>query len=289
MCRLALLFTCRQGKETHATYAQSLLAGRWAGGGQSKPRFGFRGATGRTFLPLGRPGELCRTLRDALRPRRPAYHPDSDFAAALLRGRAVGAPEAVSRNCPGRFAGAALGTLAGFRMAPLSPGGRRVGLPSPRASAPLPRGSPFAGALQGPAGHSPPGGRALSARRRPRPAPRGDSPGPRPLPPTPGAGAGRGGDGDWAAARGRVLGREARRPLSFSAPAPPPPPPSLLAPAAAAEVGALAGPPRLLPQPGPSPSAAPPPLAAAASLLPPPSRSFPERPAGRERGGCEEA
>lgn len=135
----------------------------------------------------------------------------------------------------------------------------------------------------------PPGGRALSARRRPRPAPRGDSPGPRPLPPTPGAGAGRGGDGDWAAARGRVLGREARRPLSFSAPAPPPPPPSLLAPAAAAEVGALAGPPRLLPQPGPSPSAAPPPLAAAASLLPPPSRSFPERPAGRERGGCEEA
>lgn len=170
---------------------------------------------------------------------------------------------------------------------PRRPQGRAPKPPGLRPSSP---GIPFRRRPPGPSWTLPPGRPGLVRPPPPPPRPARNSPGPRPLPPTPGAGAGRGGDGDWAAARGRVLGREARRPLSFSAPAPPPPPPSLLAPAAAAaEVGALAGPPRLLPQPGPSPSAAPPPLAAAASLLPPPSRSFPERPAGRERGGCEEA
>lgn len=183
------------------------------------------------------------------------------------------------------------GPLAGFRETPPPPRGRSDRLPRPRASAP-PLGDPLSPTPSRP-------GRTLPPEAGPRPPAHASPPAGRPAPraapgepraPTPPPGrrprAGRGGDGDWAAARGRVLGREARQPLSFSAPAPLSPR-CLLAPAAA-EVGALASPPLpLLPPPPPPPGDPLPSLPRPLLSLPPPlsspSSSFPERTAGPAR------
>ncbi|XP_044781383.1 LHFPL tetraspan subfamily member 2 protein isoform X2 [Bubalus bubalis] len=137
---------------------------------------------------------------------------------------------------------------------PPPPDGRRHRAPRPRGLRPSSRGSPCAHTLRGPAGHS-----AQEAGPRPSAPPHaGRAPGPT----LPGRrpGAGLGGEGDWAAARGRALGREARRPPPLSAPAPPSPP-SLLAPRRPRS--ALSPRRRRLPRPGPSPSRPRP-------LLPPP-------------------
>lgn len=262
-------------------------------------RFGFSRTSGWTFFPLGPPpGEPLRALPSTLSAERVrALTPDSDFAVPRLPGRAVRAlraPKTISRNCARRFPRAARGTLAGLRETLPPPGGRRDRLPGPRASAP-PLGDPLSPTPSRAPQDTPPGGRASSARplrvpgRPPRPARRaGRAPGPDPSPrrrPR----AGRGGDGDWAAARGRVLGREARRPLSFSAPAPLSPS-CVLAPAAA-EVGALSSPPLLPPPPPPLPGdplpslnrplLSPPPLLS--SPLPPPPPSPSGRPGQRKR------
>lgn len=207
------------------------------------------------------------------------------WAARILR-----APEAVSRNCPRSFPGAARGSSAGFQEAPTPPGGRSDPLPGPGACAPPPGDplSPAASPAASPAPQDtplrrpgllvppPPPPRPRPSRPAPRGAP-GEPRAPTPPPERPARERDGGGDGDWAAARGRILDREARPPLSFSAPAPLSPP-SLLAPPAAAEVGALASSPP--PTRGPSPllsPPSPPPLAA--------SSSFPERLAERRRNG----
>lgn len=99
-----------------------------------------------------------------------------------------------------------------------------TGAGPPQAPGPRPawRGSPCAH-TPGPRGTPRPGGRASAACPGPTPgAPRPD------LPRTP-AGSGLG-EGDWAAARGRALGGEARRPPPPLRPCPSVPSPSLRAP-----------------------------------------------------------
>ncbi|XP_053077700.1 uncharacterized protein LOC113593201 [Acinonyx jubatus] len=154
----------------------------------------------------------------------------------------AGAPETVSRNCPPK---------------------------APRRGSGVPRRIP--------------GGAAAAATRRPPAAPPrpraapGEPRAPTPPPGHPAQERDPGGEGDWAAARCRVLGREARRPLSFSAPAPLSPS-SSLAPPAAAEFGTLASPP-----PPPGDPLLSPPLPRPLLPPPPPSRS------GWLRGGVTES
>lgn len=169
----------------------------------------------------------------------------------------------------------------------MTPGGLSDGLPGLH---PSPRGSPFAHTLPGlqdtplqrPGLVRPP-----AAPARPR---AGGAPDPDPSPGRPARERDQGGDGDWAAARGRVLGGETRRPLSFSAPAPLSPPSELARrrPRSALSPRLFLLPyPRTLSPPLPRPLLSPPPPRSALSS------SSPELPAGpREswlRGGVTES
>lgn len=183
------------------------------------------------------------------------------------------------------FPGETLGTLAEFREAP--PDGRSDQLPGPRVPVPPP-GDPLSLTPSGFPQHTPLRRPSLV---RPPPAPR-PAPGEPRAPTPPPARSARepdgGGDGDWAAARGRVLGGEAWRPLSFSAPAPLSPP-SVLArrrPRSALSPRLL-----LLPHPWTLSPPLPHPLLSSPPPLSPPS-AFPELPAGPERwlrGGVTES
>ncbi|XP_032193805.1 basic proline-rich protein-like [Mustela erminea] len=247
-------------------------------------RLGFRGLAGRPFSRSGPGLGSCCGRSRARAPRKESglsppspTSPLTAWAVCILGAPEL--PETAPQGSPKR----AGGLSEGFQEAP--PGGRSDPLPSPRASAPPP-GDPLSPTaslapqdtpLRRPGLVVPPP--PPPRPRPPRPAPRqapGEPRAPTPPPERPARERDGGGDGDWAAARGRVLGREAPRLLSFSAPAPLSPP-SLIAPPAAAEVGALASSPPPAGDPLLSPPL-PPPLAAASSPLP-------ERLAARRRNG----
>lgn len=248
-------------------------------------RLRFRGLAGPPFSRSGPGlGAASGAPGPALRGRSLAYHPPSPtspltaWAVCILSAPEL--PETAPQGSP-KPAGV---LSAGFQEAPPPPGGRSDPLPSPRASAPPP-GDPLSPTaslapqdtpLRRPGLVVPPP--PPPRPRPPRPAPRqapGEPGAPTPPPERPARKRDWGGDGDWAAAWGRVLGREAPRLLSFSAPAPLSP--SLIAPPAAAEVGALASSPPPAGDPLLSPPL-PPPLAAASS-------SLSERLAARRRNG----
>lgn len=172
------------------------------------------------------------------------------------------------------------GDPRGLREAPSPPGGRSDPLPGSRASAPPP-GDPLSPTPSRAPQDTPlrrPG--LVCPPPAPRPAP-GEPGAPTPPPGRPAPEPDAGGDGDWAAARGRVLGGEARRPLSFSAPAPLSPP-SVLAPRRPRS--ALS--PRLLLLPHPWTHSLPFPRPLLSSLLPPPPpRSCPRTRERWLRGG----
>lgn len=186
-------------------------------------------------------------------PRASRLTPDSAVPRLLRPGG--GRPPDSWRRFSETAPGAPRAQLGGPSPAsPPPPDGRRHRAPRPRGLLPSSRGSPCAHTPGAPRDTPP---RRPGFGRPPRPTP--GEPRARPLPGRR-PGAGLGGEGDWAAARGRALGREARRPPPLSAPAPPSPP-SLLAPRRPRS--ALSPRRRRLPRPGPSPSRPRP-------LLPPP-------------------
>lgn len=146
--------------------------------------FGFPRTTGQTFFPWGPGLGNCPGRSGARSRRESSLSPRLRLRRCPPPRRAVHyirAPETISRNCPRRFPGAALGTLedSGRRRRR-----RAVAVTHSQAPGPPPLlpGIPFRLHPPGPRKTLPSGGRASSAPR-PRPAPRRESPGPRPLPP----------------------------------------------------------------------------------------------------------
>lgn len=285
LCDFALSFLTQ--RDSRSTDARSLLSGRedeeGAAGSPAHSPASESGDHRTDVLPWPWPGEVpgrfgARSRRESsLPPRlRPCCYPRPPRAV-----HALGAPGRTSRNRPRRLPGAAPGTLEDSRRRRRC---RAVAVTPGQAPGPPPllQGIPFRLHPPGPTGPSPPeaGPRPPPAPAPPRAAPRGESPGPDPSPRRPAPAPDAGGDGDWAAARGRVWGGEARRPLSVPAPAPLPPPsaPAPRRPGSALSPRRLLLPPRADPLPSLPPS--PPPL-----LSPPSSSSsFPELPADPERG-----